>query len=59
MDKKYKLILNEDYYIDSDGRYIFTALFLYKRGVCCGNKCLNCPYIPVHSKGSKEKSLEN
>ncbi|MBS3157624.1 hypothetical protein J4442_05665 [Candidatus Woesearchaeota archaeon] len=20
---------------------------------CCGNRCLNCPYIPKHTKGSK------
>jgi len=26
---------------------------LIKVGTCCGNKCLNCPYEPKHSKGNK------
>ncbi|MBS3156419.1 hypothetical protein J4413_04300 [Candidatus Woesearchaeota archaeon] len=21
---------------------------------CCGNGCLNCPYLPKHKKGSTE-----
>ncbi len=24
--------------------------FLLKRGYCCGNKCLNCPYTPKHTR---------
>ena len=24
--------------------------FLLNRGYCCGNGCLNCPYIPKHQK---------
>ena len=35
---------NEDYYILPDGRLVFTAAYLRKRGWCCGNGCLNCPY---------------
>jgi len=31
--------------------------FLVKRGYCCGNGCLNCPYIPKHIKNNK--NLEN
>lgn len=31
-----------------------TREFLLSRGACCGNNCLNCPYIPKHKKGSKE-----
>jgi hypothetical protein len=34
----------EDYYILPDGRLVFTAAYLLKRGWCCGNGCLNCPY---------------
>jgi hypothetical protein len=26
---------------------------LIKNAVCCGNKCLNCPYKPKHIKGNK------
>jgi hypothetical protein len=35
---------NEDYYMLPDGRLVFTAAYLLKRGYCCGNGCLNCPF---------------
>ncbi|HRO43392.1 MAG TPA: DUF5522 domain-containing protein [Flavipsychrobacter sp.] len=35
---------NEDYYILPDGRLVMTATYLLKRGYCCGNGCMNCPY---------------
>ncbi|HHB79251.1 MAG TPA: hypothetical protein ENK85_08465 [Saprospiraceae bacterium] len=38
------LIEGEDYYLDEQGRKVFTAAYLLKRGKCCGNDCLNCPY---------------
>jgi hypothetical protein len=28
--------------------------FLVSRGYCCGGGCLNCPYFPIHTKGSTE-----
>jgi len=31
---------------------------LIKIGTCCGNGCLNCPYEPKHTKGSKKISKE-
>ncbi|MBA3827834.1 MAG: hypothetical protein H0X33_02760 [Taibaiella sp.] len=34
----------DDYYILPDGRLVFTATYLLKRGWCCGNGCVNCPY---------------
>jgi hypothetical protein len=42
-----KLALEEqykDYYIDENGRRVFTAHFHLKRGYCCGNGCRHCPY---------------
>ena len=27
---------------------------LIQSGKCCGNGCLNCPYLPRHAKGSTE-----
>jgi hypothetical protein len=36
--------LEEDYKILSNGLLVFTASFLLRRGYCCGNGCLNCPY---------------
>ncbi len=38
-----KLVENIDFYIEN-GRYVFTAHYLKKRGYCCGNKCRHCPY---------------
>ena len=35
---------HDDYYILPDGRLVFTAGYLLKRGYCCGNGCMNCPY---------------
>ena len=39
-----KLQEAEDYYLLPDGRLVFTARYLLKRGWCCANGCLNCPY---------------
>jgi very-short-patch-repair endonuclease len=35
---------DEDYYLTEDGRVVFTASYLRKRGYCCGNGCRHCPY---------------
>lgn len=34
----------EDYELLPDGRLVFTANYHLKRGYCCGNGCLNCPF---------------
>jgi hypothetical protein len=34
----------EYYYINDDGNLVFTAAYHLKRGTCCGNKCMHCPY---------------
>jgi len=34
----------EDYYINEDGLFVFTAKYHLKRGYCCGNGCKHCPY---------------
>ena len=34
----------EDYDVLPDGRLVFTAAYLLRRGWCCGNGCLNCPF---------------
>ena len=33
-----------DYYINEDGNFVFTAEYHLKRGYCCKNKCLHCPW---------------
>ena len=35
----------DDWIIDSNGFYVATRSFLIRRGYCCANQCLNCPYI--------------
>jgi hypothetical protein len=39
-----ELIEGIDYTIDEQGRFIFTAAYLLRRGQCCGSGCRNCPY---------------
>lgn len=39
-----RFVEGEDYYVDPDGLYVFTAAWLLKRGYCCGNGCRHCPY---------------
>lgn len=34
-----------DHYTDPDtGLLVMTALYLQRRGYCCGNVCRHCPY---------------
>lgn len=39
-----KLIENVDFYINEEGLMVLTSAFHLKRGQCCGNGCLHCPY---------------
>jgi hypothetical protein len=32
-----------DYYLE-DGLFVFTEMFLLKRGYCCESGCRHCPY---------------
>ena len=32
-----------DYYLEN-GRWVFTAFYLRKRGYCCESGCRHCPY---------------
>ncbi len=33
----------EDYYVE-EGKTVFTASYLKKRGKCCQSGCRHCPY---------------
>ena len=48
MEKKKKLVENEDYYIEN-GFYVFMEKYHLERGYCCGSGCRHCPYS--NSKG--------
>ena len=38
------LIEGEDYYLNEDGWMVLTSAYHLRKGKCCGNGCLNCPY---------------
>jgi hypothetical protein len=38
------LIEGVDYYMDDNGRYVFTEEFLLRMGRCCNRNCKHCPY---------------
>lgn len=38
------LVEGEDYYLTPEGRFVFTAAYLQRRGHCCGSGCRHCPY---------------
>ena len=50
-------LLPSDFYYDKDGRMVMTESYHKRRGRCCGNGCLHCPYEPKHERGSTK--LEN
>jgi hypothetical protein len=45
-----------DYYINEDGNFVFTKEYHLKRGYCCKNRCMHCPWD--YGKASA-KSIEN
>jgi hypothetical protein len=38
------LVENVDYYVDPDGRFVFTREYHLARGTCCESGCRHCPY---------------
>lgn len=53
-----KLTEGEDYHILPDGRLVFTASYLLRRGFCCGSGCLNCPYDYANVPGPRREALQ-
>ena len=43
-DKPLPTIEKEDYYFNDEGLMVFTSKYHLKRGYCCKNVCLNCPW---------------
>lgn len=48
------LVEGVDYYINEDGNLVFTKEYHLKRGYCCKNKCLNCPWDYGKPKQTKD-----
>lgn len=42
--KKKPMFEDDEFYTNEAGLFVFTAEYLLKRGYCCGNACLHCPY---------------
>ncbi|MFD2145856.1 DUF5522 domain-containing protein [Mucilaginibacter antarcticus] len=34
----------EDYYINKEGLHVLTERYHLKRGYCCENGCMHCPW---------------
>ena len=52
-----KLKENEDFYKNGDGKIVFTKEYHLRRGSCCGNACINCPYDWINVKEPKKIEL--
>ena len=52
MSSKKELRAGIHYYLEGE-RVIFTALFHFERGQCCGNGCRHCPFEPKHKHRNK------
>jgi hypothetical protein len=51
-----------DYYINQKGQYVFTEVYLKKRGHCCLLHCLHCPYghnTNANANSETEKSPDS
>ena len=57
MDSDKQLKPGIHYYIEGE-RVIFTPLFHFQRGQCCGSYCRHCPFTPKHKHGTKKISKE-
>jgi hypothetical protein len=41
---KSEMTEGKDFYINDKGLFVFTEVYHLKRGYCCENGCLHCPY---------------
>ena len=46
-----------DYYFNEEGLMVFTSQYHLKRGYCCKNVCLNCPWGYKSDKKQNKKSF--
>jgi hypothetical protein len=54
---KKQLIEGEDFYINENGKYVFTENFHLKRGYCCNNNCKHCPYKSKENENNFKKEI--
>lgn len=46
-----------DFYFNEEGLMVLTAAYHLKRGRCCGNGCLHCPYDFENVKEPRKTQL--
>lgn len=51
------LIEGEDFYYNEQGYVVLTSSYHLKKGFCCGNGCLHCPYDYINVPEPKKSSL--
>ncbi len=54
---KKTLFDDDEFYVNDSGLFVFTAEYLLKRGYCCGNGCLHCPFDYKNVIDLKKKKL--
>jgi hypothetical protein len=47
-------LIKGDYYFNEDGLMVFTEQYHLRRGHCCGNGCMHCPFSKKASDLKKE-----
>lgn len=56
--KKQELIEGVDYYINEDGKLVFTEKYHLDKGYCCGFRCKHCPYEYENVPGLRKSELK-
>ncbi len=46
-----------DYYMQEDGKLVFTGAYHLKRGYCCSRGCKHCPYDYINVPAVKRARL--
>ena len=52
-----KLVEGEDFYYNEDGYIVLTQKYHLKKGCCCGNGCMHCPYDFINVPDVKSREL--
>ena len=62
MKENEPLLINIDFTYNNEGQMVLTREYHLKRGYCCGNKCLHCPYghinVPQVSSDSCQDDIK-
>ena len=53
------LVEGEDFYYNEAGNMVLIEKFHLKKGFCCGNGCMHCPYNYVNVPEPKRSILLN